>query len=261
MEFFLLLSTLFPSLDKSFLKPERVYQWCFLPPMSYVPSLDKPSQLTRKKIMNKINRNSQLFNLDLESIKKTVLDANIQLFDIRDQLLSRFGALPQSLNTNEDEIECLKLVEEIEDILKDSKKTRLKDGKPFRQAASEIRSVFDDVDDPLKVALQDLRHRLTERAFDTKDNPLTDAEYQDDENIINLDDFATTHRGESIVRSSSGISNISLSWQIADFDINTINLEDLRHYFSETAVAAALKKHLKEHGPHKVDGVKYEQRA
>ena len=24
---------------------------------------------------------------------------------------------------------------------------------------------------------------------------------------------------------------------------------------------AALKKHLKEHGPHKVDGVKYEQRA
>ena len=81
--------------------------------------------------MKNISRNSQLFNLDLKSIKKTVLDANIQLFDIRDQLLSRFGALPQSLNTNEDEAECLKLVEEIENILKDSKKTRLKDGKPF----------------------------------------------------------------------------------------------------------------------------------
>tara|TARA_B100001121_G_C18618479_1_gene588107 strand:- start:446 stop:1081 length:636 start_codon:yes stop_codon:yes gene_type:complete len=211
--------------------------------------------------MKNISRNSQLFNLDLESIKKTVLDANIQLFDIRDQLLSRFGALPQSLDTNDDEVECLKLVEEIEDILKDSKKTRLKDGKPFRQAAGEIKNVFDDVDDPLKFALQNLRHRLTKRAFDTKDNPLTDAEYQDNENIINLDDFATTDRGESIVKSSFASPNISLSWKIADFDINTINLEELRHYFSETAVVAALKKHLKDHGPHKVNGVKYEQSA
>ncbi|MFL2885648.1 MAG: hypothetical protein ACJZ48_01730 [Candidatus Pelagibacterales bacterium] len=85
-------------------------------------------------------RNTSLFNIDLESVKKIIADANVQLIDISENLVERFGNAPQTLQNRVDEQECIKLVNDIEDILSQTKQTRITDNKPFQHATREVKN-------------------------------------------------------------------------------------------------------------------------
>ena len=109
-------------------------------------------------------------------------------------------------------------------------------------------------------AIDDLKFRLTERAFNTKNNPQTDIDNEtSDENIIDFDEYADNQQSEIINLSLQSKKNLNLTWKVHDFDINDINLNELKSFFSDHAIFMALKKHLKDHGPNKLAGVKYKQ--
>lgn len=207
-------------------------------------------------------RNTSLFNIDLESVKKIIADANVQLIDISENLVERFGNAPQTLQSSVDEQECIKLVNDIEDILSQTKQTRITDNKPFQHATREVKKFFTNIEDPLNTILIELKERLTKRALKEQNTQ------KFNEEKTPSSDFAptiiTSSLGDNVVSANFKDDNhlastLELQWELDDFDIKDLDLEKLRYYFTPSALTMALRKHLYDNGPNQVPGASYIQ--
>lgn len=207
-------------------------------------------------------RNTSLFNIDLESVKKIIADANIQLIDISENLVERFGNAPQTLQNQIDEQECINLAHDIEDILSQTRQTRIADNKPFQNATREVRKFFTEIEDPLNTILIELKNRLTKRAL-KEQNAIKDSEPIVSNNNT-VDSVVTTSLGDNVISANFNEETLmnpplELQWELRDFDIKDLDLEKLRYFFTPSALTMALKKHLYDHGPNQVNGARYLQ--
>ncbi len=56
-------------------------------------------------------------------------------------------------------------------------------------------------------------------------------------------------------------AQVELVWSVEGFDRETLDLEALRSYLTETAILLACRRHLADHGPHSLPGASYRQIA
>jgi hypothetical protein len=206
--------------------------------------------------------NSNLFAIDYGAIETTLKDANARLLKRRDDLLAAFSRAPDPLALDEDINRARHFAKQLEEAIREASKARLSDGRPFRDASATVKAFFDEIEKPLKKTLQAILKRLTDAAHQSHSAPSTSP-------VPTSTPVAIDTSGEIIAtaelrlpsQSGSQHAEIRLTWEIEGYDRAGLNLEALRKYLTDAAILAACRKHLADHGPHKLDGVVYREVA
>jgi hypothetical protein len=207
-------------------------------------------------------KNSNLFSIDYESITSILEDSNKNLMSQCDELLKDYSQLPKTLSEKSQTDEAISFAQKLRDIAKEVRTARLADGKPFRDAVGRVKSFFDQLEKPLKEALDDITERLTSSAhsqiLETDMTPSPESE------TLGVD-----YEGRPVVSGTRPDSNaasfqtgtIELEWSIESFDRSNLDLEQLRGYLTDNAIMAACRKHLADHGANKIAGIRYREVA
>ncbi|MEE4204760.1 MAG: hypothetical protein V2I39_00615 [Erythrobacter sp.] len=186
---------------------------------------------------------SNLFYIDEESILRTLSDANIGLTKRRDALLRKQRSLSDKASTAElDEV-----IGQLRRLRKDATNARASDGRSFRQASKLVKEFFDEFLAPLDSGIDATTRlaRVRAQANATASAPVI-----------------VTSQGE--IACEAGVQTERLTgwvetWAVSDFDLNTLDLNMLKGYFTDFQINMALKKHLEARGPNKLSGVSYEK--
>ena len=206
---------------------------------------------------------SNLFAIDYDAIRSTLADANAPLLRRRDDLLAAYARAPEQLETDEDVDRARRFAGQLDEAIRETRKARLSDGRPFRDASATVKSFFDEIDKPLRNASRSILARLTDAAHRGRPTP-GETPIPAPPARIGIDvsgaAIVTTapHRSP---QSTPLHPEIKLAWSIEDFDRATLDLEALRDYLTEAAILAACRKHLADHGPQKLSGVVYHEVA
>ncbi len=212
-------------------------------------------------VKKRLGRN--LFAVDYESISSTLTEANRILLDRRDVLMADFGRIPKSLQTMPDIDVAQGFAKKINELLDEAKRARLDDGRPFTEASKTVKSFFDRIDGPLKAILAELTSRITVAA--KKQQQLAALEATKNATASSAPASIGAHTGKpilAVVSIQSGTPSApALEWVVEDFDRQNLDLDALRPYLTDAAIFVACRKHLEAHGPNKLRGVAYDQRA
>lgn len=212
--------------------------------------------------MARTARGKNLFAIDHASIEALLSEANQALLKGRDKLLRAFEDIPAALETVVQIEKSQEFAQEVEDLLSEAKKARLADGRPFAEAGKIVKDFFLRIEGPLKATLEELQHRVTQAAL-RQQRETTEA--------FSRDEGGVRRQSTAVIRSRTGApaiavadelpAQIALAWVVEGFDRSRLDLEDLRPFFTDSALLAACRKHLEANGPHKLAGVSYEQVA
>ena len=199
---------------------------------------------------------SNLFAIDHDAIRSTLADANAPLLQRRDNLLAASSRAPEQLETDEDVDRARRFAKQLDEAIREARKARLSDGRPFRDASAAVKSFFDEIEKPLQSALQTVLNRLTDAAHHSRLKQGETPQSAPPTPVgINIS-------GEAIVTTALPRSpQIKLFWSIEGFDRATLDLEALRNYLTEASILAACRKHLADRGPQKLSGVVYHEVA
>jgi hypothetical protein len=221
------------------------------------------SQTFRGQDMVKKRPGRNLFAIDYASIDSTLTEANRILLDRRDVLMTDFGLLPESLQTTPDIDVAQDFAKKINELLDEAKRARLDDGRPFTEASKTVKGFFDRIDGPLKAILAELTSRITDAA--KRQQRLAALEAANNATVSPAPAAITAYTGKpiaTVVSIQSGTPSVpALEWVVEDFDRQNLDLDALRPYLTDAAILAACRKHLEAHGPNKLRGVMYDQRA
>lgn len=228
--------------------------------------------------MARTPRGRNLFAIDQSAIEATLTEANEPLLKRRDALMTTFEKMPPSLETTEQIDEAMTLASSVNDLLGEAKQARLSDGRPFSDATKTVRDFFKRIDGPLNAILSALTERATTAA--NRQRRLAEEREREavSEGVEHTEEQPEQAEPTPVVRSRSGQPIISveaeiaaaaggdqaeipLEWVVADFDRASVDLESLRPFLTDSAIKNACSKHLAEHGPNKLTGVTYEERA
>jgi len=186
---------------------------------------------------------SNLFYIDEESILRTLSDANLGLKKRRDALLRKQQSLSGKVSTAElDEV-----IGQLRRLRKDATNARASDGRSFRQASKIVKEFFDEFLAPLDAGIEATTRLARDR---TQANASASAP------------VIVTSQGE--IACEAGVQTERLTgwvetWAVSDFDLNTLDLNMLKGYFTDYQINMALKKHLEVHGPNQIRGVSYQR--
>ena len=165
--------------------------------------------------------------------------------------------MPVSLESEEDINRANRFSRQFDDAIRETRRARLSDGRPFKSATATVKMFFDEIEGPLKVGLKSVLGRLTEAA---RSSPSAPAAASD---TVGID-----VSGETIVSVKSSQSprpaasaKIQLVWSVESFDREKLDMEVLRRYLTDAAILAACRKHLADYGPQKLAGVSYHETA
>jgi hypothetical protein len=138
----------------------------------------------------------------------------------------------------------------------------LSDGRPFKDAGTKVNAFFERTEKPLKQAHATVLERLTEAAKQVQSieeiAPVTPPEPID---IGVSGETVITAVPPQPSQPKSTREEIELTWSVNDFDRANLDLEALRSYFTEAQILAACRKHLDDHGPNMLEGVRYRKVA
>lgn len=206
---------------------------------------------------------SNLFAIDHEAIRKTLAEANKSLLKRCDDLLAAFSRVPEDLNSDENIQRAKLFARQLNEAAREARDARLSDGRPFRDATSTVKAFFDEIENPLQSASQSIVNRLTAAAQESRRTqsapPLPEPPAP--LGIDSAGEVVVTSSAQSSSTSPDYGSEIPLVWAVQSFDRSVLDLEALRDYLTDASILAACRKHLAIHGPHKIDGVKYEEVA
>ena len=202
---------------------------------------------------------SNLFAMDFDAIETTLRDANESLVDRSSELLAALSRMPASLETEEDIGRANLFSRQFDEAIREARRERLADGRPFKDATATVKRFFDEIEAPLKAGLKSVLHRLTEAARGSP--PAAESAMESESVGIDVS-------GETIVSVKSGQSprpaahaEIQLVWSVESFDREKLDMEVLRRYLTDAVLLAACRKHLADHGPQKLAGVSYQKVA
>jgi hypothetical protein len=206
---------------------------------------------------------SNLFAIDHDAIKSTLADANAPLLKRRDDLLAACSRAPERLESDEDVTRARRFAGQLDEAIEEARKARLSDGRPFRDASATVKSFFDEIEKPLQSASRTILKRLTDTAHRGR-RYQAEPPMPEPPTAVGIDvsgEAIVTSMPQQTTHSADAHPEIRLVWSIQGFDRSTLNLEALRDFLTDASILAACRKHLAVHGPHKLQGVEYEEVA
>ena len=217
-------------------------------------------------MINKKTNKSNLFSIDFDTIEKILNDANSQIIEKSDALISEISIYNKDINSLEEAEKLKSFLKSLRSNLKDLSKARLSDSRPFNDAIKFIKKWFFKYAKKLKdadVQLFNLLSSYSVKKFDETEN-LNKKNYSNSTKLV-----GKTQNDDPIIYSNTKDSNelnseifeqnTSMVWQVKDYDIKEIDLELLRDHFSAYALKNAINSHLKLNGPNHISGVRYER--
>ncbi len=230
--------------------------------------------MPRKKTM----RNSNLFSIDFEGIESVLEDANGPLIAECEKVLEAAAQFPDTLDKNSEAEDLKDFLIKFRAQLRQVSEARLSDGRPFTHAAHVVKEWFTKTEKKMKAADQKLATVLStyasaaEAKADEVRQRNAELEQTQKEGESGGKTIGETFSGEPIVTVNANhkadvpevekvpaVPDVPMVWQVKEFDIDSLDLEKLRHYLTERGITLAINAHIKIHGPHQIDGVIYQQ--
>ena len=219
-------------------------------------------------MFNNDRSNRNLFNVDFEAIKTTLVNANSLLIEQSNILINSYELLPTQINSPEDLANYKKYLKDSEEFSKLSKNNRLANSKSFREATKVVNDFYKDIDEPIVREVRIIKEKINNKAreeFKQQQEKLNISENNleheqtlvsnsDGEIIIETNDNQKT--GDSMIISIED-TKMKLNYIVKDYKIEKLDFNKLSRYFTDTAIMAACKKHL-EAESNRLEGVEYE---
>lgn len=191
-----------------------------------------------------------MFPIELGSIHEILDEVNIENLKDFHGLMGEVTNLP---NIIEDEIkakEALDFIEKIKKIENNFRQSRLEDGKIFKEGLKSVEKFYKGYESSLKEKKFFLQERISDFAnksaasaanhpFNTSGEASKSQESQESKIEKNL--------------------KLNREWTISKIDINKLDLESLRNFFTEYQLKMVINKHLKTNGPI-LEGVEYQKK-
>ena len=219
-------------------------------------------------MFNNDRSNRNLFNVDFEAIKTTLVNANSLLIEQSNILLNSYELLPTQINSPEDLANYKKYLKDSEEFSKLSRNNRLANSKSFREATKVVNDFYKDIDEPIVREVRIIKEKINNKAreeFKQQQEKLNISENNleheqtlvsnsDGEIIIETNDNQKTE--DSMVISIED-TKMKLNYIVKDYKIEKLDFNKLSRYFTDAAIMTACKKHLEAEG-NKLEGVEYE---
>ena len=193
---------------------------------------------------------SNLFKIDFEAIHNRLNEANKDLIDKAKNTINSISDIPEKIR-NDHDLEILKIkLKNIHIMKNDLRNNRLRDGRPFSDAKKIVENFFGSYEKSFK----DISEFLNSKASAY----LKNNSYQSKKTDLGID-----YEGNTIVSPDNEINkdtnkeNFPVIWEIEDYNLEIIDLEELRTCFSKNSILSAIRNHLKKNGPNKLKGVTY----
>ena len=219
-------------------------------------------------MFNNDRSNRNLFNVDFEAIKTTLVNANSLLIEQSNILINSYELLPTQINSPEDLANYKKYLKDSEEFSKVSKNNRLANSKSFREATKVVNDFYKDIDEPIVREVRIIKEKINNKAreeFKQQQEKLNISENNleheqtlvsnsDGEIIIETNDNQKTE--DSMVISIED-TKMKLNYIVKDYKIEKLDFNKLSRYFTDAAIMTACKKHLEAEG-NRLEGVEYE---
>ena len=219
-------------------------------------------------MFNNDRSNRNLFNVDFEAIKTTLVNANSLLIEQSNILINSYELLPTQINSPEDLADYKKYLKDSEEFSKVSKNNRLANSKSFREATKVVNNFYKDIDEPIVREVRIIKEKINNKArekFKQQQEKLNISENNleheqtlvsnsDGEIIIETNDNQKTE--DSMVISIED-TKMKLNYIVKDYNIEKLDFNKLSKYFTDAAIMTAWKKHLEAEG-NRLEGVEYE---
>lgn len=167
---------------------------------------------------------SNIFPIELDEIIPKLADVNASLMTEADELIKKAEELPNIIDNEGVAREFVYIIERLAIQRKQIRDARLTDGRPFTEAAKIVRNWFGETENKIKAIDKKLTATLSEYVSYTQDTPM-----------------------------------VPMKWEVKNFNLNSLDIEGLRLYFTKNAIERAIKSHMKENGPNCLSGVEYQQ--
>jgi hypothetical protein len=202
---------------------------------------------------------SNLFAIDHDAIRSVLAEANRRLLDRRDELCSALTRVPKTLMEPDQIARANVFARQLQGAIQETRSSRLSDGRPFRDATATVKAFFDQIERPLQSAVAAMRERLTEAALRNRDNQISP--HQSVSVGVDLSGTEIIASRTSPATTVSDETTIDLDWEVASVDGQALDLEALRHLFTDSCLMTACKRHLAAHGARSLKGVIYKETA
>jgi len=210
-------------------------------------------------------KNSNLFNINFDTIEASLADANSKLVGETESLLLSANQLPEQVGNNEEADDLKKFIQKLRNQIKEVASARLSDGRPFSEAKNVIKHWFLNTEDELKAKNKTLSERLVKYTSqivheasnqkDRKENTTIGISFAGDP-VVSVN-VTTPNLNLNEGSLNIEIPDVPLHWEVKSFNRDLIPIEKIRHYFTENSIRQALNKHLHDNGPHQLLGVEY----
>tara|TARA_B100000795_G_C22804921_1_gene444224 strand:+ start:5482 stop:6159 length:678 start_codon:yes stop_codon:yes gene_type:complete len=216
---------------------------------------------------DKSNRN--LFNVDFEAIKATLVNANSLLVEQSNTLINSYELLPLLIDSPEDLASYKKYLKESDEFSKISKNNRLANGKSFREATKVINDFYKDIDEPIAREVRVVKEKINKKAREEFKRQQEEILYTSENNLEREQTLISNSDGEIIVETSDNHkaesnmiisiedTKMKLNYIVKDYKIEKLDFNKLSRYFTDAAIMTACKKHLEAEG-NTLEGVEYD---
>jgi len=220
-------------------------------------------------MFNNDRSNRNLFNVDFEGIKATLVNANSLLVEQSNALINSYELLPLLIDSPEDLASYKKYLKESDEFSKISKNNRLANGKSFREATKVINDFYKNIDEPIAREVRVVKEKINKKAREEFNRQQEEESQISEDNSVSEQALISNSDGEIIVETndsqkSEGNMIISiedtkmkLNYVVRDYKIEKLDFNKLSRYFTDAAILTACKKHLEAEG-NTLEGVEYE---
>lgn len=194
---------------------------------------------------------SNLFAIDLAAIEDVLRDANSALTDkvesevVRAEEMFSDGKYPNLQD-------AVAQYGRLKGIHKEVSAARLTDGRPFSDASKKVKDWFNTFEnrlDEMEVRIKAIIDQIASADTDRQ----TDEGRMIGQNVFGYPVVTIRAGAEQNPR----IMHVPTAWEVEQVDAESVDLEALRPYFTEHALAIAARKHLEKTGNHSLRGVSY----
>lgn len=203
-----------------------------------------------------------MFPIELGSIHEILDEVNIENLKDFHGLMGEVTNLP---NIIEDEIkakEALDFIEKIKKIENNFRQSRLEDGKIFKEGLKSVEKFYKGYESSLKEKKFFLQERISDfankSAASTSNNPSKSSAASAAKHPFNTSGEASKSQESQESQIEKNLK-LNREWTISKIDINKLDLESLRNFFTEYQLKMVINKHLKTNGPI-LEGVEYQKK-
>lgn len=212
--------------------------------------------------MKNIN-NTNLFSIDYDIVKSTLLQANEALINKVNDYLKQ-SANYTTLDNNLAAEELKEYLIGLRSLAREVSSARLSDGRPFTDAVKVIQEWFGVTEAKLKEQDRKLSRLLSKYTSDLsktlKEKSNIEVDRKNETDSHPMASVASSTGVREIIRNEPpALPNVKMVWQVKSFDRAGLDIEKLRPYLTDHSIKMAINSYIKDIGPNSIDGVEFEQ--